>query len=96
LGDISLAQARFDLARLALAERVAALEGGAPVAAARDLAPKYLSTTPADPFTSGAFARTAGGVFYSVGPDRQDGQGAPVYDPTNGTLSTGDILLSRK
>lgn len=32
-------------------------------------------------------------VIYSVGPDRQDDGGAVFYDPSNGTMSRGDILI---
>lgn len=32
-------------------------------------------------------------VLYSVGPDKQDDGGAISYDPTNGTVSRGDIFL---
>ena len=32
-------------------------------------------------------------VCYSLGPDRLDDQGAITYDPTNGTVSRGDLTL---
>lgn len=30
--------------------------------------------------------------LYSIGPDRMDQEGNPPYDPTNGTISSGDII----
>lgn len=88
-----VAAARFHLTKLALAERIAKLEGAAAPSAPGDLVPKYLATEPLDPFTSASFARSATDGFYSLGPDKRDDQGAVTYDPTNGTLSTGDIVM---
>ena len=34
--------------------------------------------------------------FYSVGPDGKDEQGAIVYDPSNGTVSRGDIVFTQE
>lgn len=34
-------------------------------------------------------------LVYSVGPDGIDDRAAVAYDPTNGTMSTGDIILTR-
>ncbi|PKO18093.1 hypothetical protein CVU37_07170 [candidate division BRC1 bacterium HGW-BRC1-1] len=85
--------ARFHLTELALAERIAKLEGAAAPTAPGDLVPKYLVTEPMDPFTSASFPRSATGGFYSLGPDKHDDQGALTYDPTNGTLSAGDIVM---
>jgi hypothetical protein len=85
--------ARFHLTQLALAERVAQLEGAHSPAAPRDLVPKHLATEPLDPFTSAPFPRSATGDFYSPGPDGRDDQCAVTYDPTNGTLSPGDIVM---
>lgn len=51
----------------------------------------------ADPFAEEAPLRfrlddEKGFVVYSLGPDRQDGGAAVAYDPTNGTVSAGDIF----
>ena len=32
-------------------------------------------------------------LLYSVGPDKKDENAAAIYDPTNGTLSAGDVIL---
>ena len=90
-----VATARYRLAKLAVAERLAQVEGSAPAATPRDLVPKYLATEPQDPFSSGTFQRAAGSDFYSLGPDTRDDAGAVAYDATNGTLSRGDIVLRR-
>lgn len=45
-----------------------------------------------DPF-SGVPFRNVEGSTYSVGPDRTDGLLTVKYDPTNGTISAGDIKI---
>lgn len=44
-----------------------------------------------DPF--GSPLVRSGNAIYSLGPDRSDQGGALAYDPTNGTVSTGDIVI---
>jgi hypothetical protein len=44
-----------------------------------------------DPFTGKPLMKM-GNSFYSLGPDMTDQGGKVVYDPTNGTLSAGDIV----
>lgn len=34
--------------------------------------------------------------IWSLGPDLLDQHGDPLYDPTNGAISTGDILMKSK
>jgi hypothetical protein len=34
------------------------------------------------------------GILYSIGPDLIDNGGSPDYDPTNGTISSGDITVA--
>jgi len=50
-----------------------------------------------DPFGEGAYLRSknVGGsiVVYSVFPDRNDQNAMVEYDPTNGTISSGDMTL---
>ena len=62
-----------------------------------EIVPAYLPQMPVDPFSGEAFRyqSQSGGrdySLYSVGPDRADQQGATLYDPTNGTVSAGDIF----
>ncbi|MCE5229711.1 hypothetical protein LLG95_08965 [bacterium] len=49
-----------------------------------------------DPFTNEPIRilqQPDGTLIYSLGPDRQDQQGAVTYDPHNGTISAGDIVV---
>ena len=89
------AAARFHLARLAVAERLAQLDGQPAPAAAADLVPRYLPTEPLDPFTSAPFVRSPKGGFHSVGPDGVDDAATILFDSSKGTTSTGDIFLRR-
>jgi len=60
-----------------------------------ELAPTYLATVPKDYFSDSDFVYGLVNqtfYLYSVGPDMQDNQERPVYDPTNGTTSIGDII----
>lgn len=45
-----------------------------------------------DPFSGQPLRRSPAGTVYSVGPDRRDDSLAVIYDPSNGTMSTGDVL----
>lgn len=52
---------------------------------------------PKDPFTGHSFGYiplqdSADYILYSTGPDEKEDQDAVIYDPTNGTLSRGDIF----
>lgn len=49
-----------------------------------------------DPFSDEALKRdeqSSGTLIYSVGPDLLDQHGTITYDPSNGTVSAGDIML---
>jgi len=53
---------------------------------------------PEDPFAKGEKLRyvsngNGGAVVYSLGPDQKDDRALIPYDPTNGTVSAGDILV---
>jgi|GEM_PF-2273636 len=63
-----------------------------------ELLPQYFTELPVDVFNGREYIYkpSADGVsyiLYGVGPDQMDNGGAPVYDPTNGTISTGDLLF---
>lgn len=63
---------------------------------ANEFSPPLPTGTPTDPFTSSPLKMAPsplGIVCYSLGPDRVDDGGAITYDPSNGTLSRGDITL---
>lgn len=60
----------------------------------QDLEPEYISKVPLDPFTDKSFLwgqDSTGPFAYSTGPDFRDDHVQIIYDPTNGTMSTGDI-----
>ncbi len=68
------------------------MERGALPKALSDLAPRYLSDVPPDPFTGNPFRyRPTDGSYllYSVGPDAKDDGGAPLDHTTN----EGDIVI---
>ena len=86
------AKAKFDLARLVLASRIEELETGKSVSNIRELIPKYFPDEPKDPFSEQPYLwDSASKTFYSIGPDKLDDQNLLQYDPTNGTISNGDI-----
>lgn len=58
------------------------------IRALRDSSPTW------DAFACGP-ARTTGGLTYSIGPDGIDDGMLVPYDPSNGTLSRGDVLIVR-
>lgn len=86
----------YRLAEAALARRLAELEGATSITSARELVPKYLSREPLDPFTSASLRMSTGKQFYSVGPDKRDDGGTIQYDPTNGLVSSGDVMIRRE
>ncbi|MFB3896886.1 MAG: hypothetical protein ACE14V_11360 [bacterium] len=60
-----------------------------------ELTPNYLTAVPKDYFNDAEFiygTRDNSFYLYSLGPDMKDNQEQPVYDPTNGTTSIGDII----
>lgn len=90
----SAARAKLDLLRLESARKLYTKQKGQTGKVAPDmLAPTYLSHSPLDPFSQKEYDMTDDGLFYSPGPDREDGGGSVLYDPTNGVLSAGDIFL---
>ena len=57
---------------------------------------RLLTEMPVDPFSGAQFLRDeTTGAFYSVGPDGGDDRLRVVYDPTNGTISRGDLVVRR-
>lgn len=91
-----VASARFQLVRLTLAARWYQMSTGYPPSATTQLRPMYPAGLPVDPFTSLplllASDRTVV-ALYSTGPDLSDDRAEVLYDPTNGTISTGDIAV---
>lgn len=62
------------------------------------LAPEFLEELPSDPFMkdrpiSYRIRSPREAIAYSYGPDLTDDYAAFAYDPTNGVISTGDVLV---
>jgi len=84
------------LARLLLLKTACAVKG-------KSLKPPFpaqldAAELPEDPFAKGEKLRyvsngNGGAVVYSLGPDQKDDRALIPYDPTNGTVSAGDILV---
>jgi hypothetical protein len=91
-----VADARFELIRMATAARFRLVTEGRFPDGASAFGPLLPGGPPRDQFSTGPlrfFATTDALVCYSVGPDRGDGRAAIEYDPTNGTVSAGDITV---
>jgi len=88
------AKAGYDLTRLAVASRIEKLETGRRPVDVSALVPKYIPEPLSDPFADGPYRRDPERkTFYSIGPDGTDSSAKISYDPTNGTVSAGDIFL---
>ena len=89
------AKAKYDLARVEIAGRIVQLETGTVPAYIQDFIPKYLASSPSDPFSNNPYLNDSSRqVFYSIGPDGRDDGNGLLYDPTNGIVSNGDISLA--
>lgn len=82
---------KFDLLRIYTASKLYLLEHEDYPGLLNDLVPKYLPDLPEDPF--GQKYKGINHLFYSVGADGVDQNTAILYDPTNGTISSGDIFF---
>jgi hypothetical protein len=90
------AESYYDLARLIIAARIHQLETAEEAPSVDDIVPTLLPEKLIDPFSDETYGwDSEQHCFYSVGPDQTDNACAVVYDPTNGTLSTGDIVIPR-
>jgi hypothetical protein len=90
-----VSQAQCDLAHLETAGSLYEAENGQAPGDLDALVPATLAELPADPFAMDeAPYRLAKGTVYSVGPDNKDDGLAKRYDPTNGTISRGDIFFA--
>lgn len=63
-----------------------------------ELVPEYFAALPVDPFVGHDYGYKpapdgSSYVLYGVGPDRKDEGTAMLYDPTNGTISGGDVFF---
>ncbi|MBX3727824.1 MAG: hypothetical protein KF858_01465 [Candidatus Sumerlaeia bacterium] len=56
------------------------------------MTPDVIAVGATDPFTNQPLRASNSGFHYSIGPDLIDQGAVLLYDPSNGTLSTGDII----
>ncbi|MBN1903370.1 hypothetical protein JW926_18775 [Candidatus Sumerlaeota bacterium] len=84
--------AKYDLLRLFTAKKLYLLEHKKEPKNMEDLVPEYIPELLIDPFTEKEPFRKES-FFYSIGPDKIDQKGGLLYDPTNGTVTPGDIFL---
>jgi len=88
----------FQLVRMAAAAKYRLLLSGDFPNSESDFSPFLPNGLPKDEFTTGTHLRFAPlskneFVIYSLGPDKDDDKSSLEYDPTNGTMSNGDISL---
>lgn len=100
LGDAKVrmnsAEAKFCLLLAAAAARYLFLSSGKFPITAADFAPFLPDGLPQDPFSAQPLRFTPNRepfMIYSIGPDEMDDKATVVYDPTNGTISAGDIFI---
>jgi hypothetical protein len=87
-------KARLLLLSVLMASRIYELERDKPPVSWDDLVPALLESIPIDPFSPSGEQMLKAEYFYSLGPDQTDDQGSFLYDPTNGTISRGDVFLN--
>lgn len=89
---------KFDLIRMAAAARYKLLKTGRFPGSNKDFEPFLSGNLPEDLFSEGAplrFTQSSDDEFivYSLGPDQTDDAATFAYDPTNGTVTPGDIII---
>jgi tetratricopeptide (TPR) repeat protein len=92
-------RAGLRLARVATALEIYKAANGKYPASLDALTPAQVGTEPPiDPFSGKPLRYRLDGdryALWSIGPDSADNAGETIYDPTNGTMSQGDIILRR-
>ncbi|MCD6385573.1 hypothetical protein J7M23_07310 [Candidatus Sumerlaeota bacterium] len=91
-------EAKFELTRMAVAVRYHLLVNGKFPETDSEFGPLLPDGPLKDPFSGKPFrfinkGETGSFVCYSIGPDEIDNRGGLYYDPTNGTVSPGDIII---
>jgi hypothetical protein len=92
----NVGEAKANLLLCAAAARYRLLKTGEFPASSAEFAPLLETGLPEDPFIKEPihFIKTMDSFFlYSVGPDQKDDSAVFPYDPTNGTISAGDIFI---
>lgn len=93
---MNITDSRFELLRMGTAAKYRFLTNGDFPKTTVEFAPLLPDGPPKDRFTDGPLQfrlTTDSLICYSVGPDKRDDLAAVEYDPTNGTVSAGDIAL---
>jgi uncharacterized protein (UPF0335 family) len=93
------ALAGLRLARVATGLEIYKAANGKYPASLAALTPAQIGNEPpVDPFSGKSFHYRLDGdryALWSIGPDSADNAAETIYDPTNGTMSQGDIILRR-
>ncbi len=84
---------KYDLLLLETAFKLYRLEKGVEPQYLEDLMPGYLSSLPQDVFSREEKVYGLKPRIYSIGPDGIDQECEFRYDPTNGTVTGGDVFL---
>jgi len=90
---------KFELVRMALAAKYCLLKTGEFPGGDMDFRAFLPEGLPMDAFAKGtplSFVRTSQDEIrvYSIGPDKNDDKASFEYDPTNGTVSSGDVSIT--
>ena len=94
-----IANAKQEMVYLASATRVYQAQHQKEPDKLENLVPDLMVSVPKDPFSNLTFEYLNRGgevTFYSFGPDTTDNQARLFYDPTNGTVSNGDVVVRLK
>jgi len=89
-------EAQFQLVRMATAAKYRFVTQGTFPQNSKEFAPLLANGLPKDSFSSEPLKFTSNPdlfICYSIGPDKQDNYANIIYDVTNGTVSSGDIIL---
>jgi hypothetical protein len=88
-------QAKLDLLRIKTANLISQKTGNDIQGDIDRLVPRFFAFQPKDPFSQVDFRiDEAKKLPYSVGPDLKDDGARILYDPTNGTISVGDVMIA--
>jgi len=95
---IQTTDTRFQLLRMAISAKYHLITTGDFPNSGNDFAPFLPKGLPEDGFSKGdplRFKKPSDDEFlvYSIGPDKKDDSATFTYDPTNGTLSDGDVYI---
>ena len=91
-----VADAKFQALRMAAPAKRRFVAKGSFPKTAREFAPLLPDGPPPDPFSEYPMKwrnKWEAVVCYSVGPDGKDDRASEAYDPTNGTVSSGDVFF---